>query len=173
VEVCTLPCLWYGALRTDAARLVLIREPGRRRAGAGYDIALITTDLRATAEDIVARYAARWSIEVTFHDAKNLLGVGEAQNRLRKAVERTVPFGLFCQTLLTIWYATTGGDPDDIATRRAQSPWYTTKQHPSTRDFLTKFRRTVIAARFKPTSPRTATPEEIHAIHLAWEAAAA
>jgi hypothetical protein len=30
----------------------------------GYDIALVTTDLTATPQEIIARYAARWSIEV-------------------------------------------------------------------------------------------------------------
>ena len=30
----------------------------------GYDIALVITDLTSSAEEIIARYAARWSIEV-------------------------------------------------------------------------------------------------------------
>jgi hypothetical protein len=69
--------------------------------------ALVTTDLTSPPEQIIARYAARWSIEVTFFDLKNLLGVGEARNRVRKAVERTVPFGLFCHSILILWYAYT------------------------------------------------------------------
>ena len=30
--------------------------------------------MTATASDIVARYASRWSIEVCFHDGKNITG---------------------------------------------------------------------------------------------------
>jgi hypothetical protein len=75
-----------------------------------YDVALVTTDLAATPEEIIARYAARWSIEVTFFDVKNILGVGQARNRVPKAVQRTVPFGLFCHSLLIVWYALHGHD---------------------------------------------------------------
>jgi Transposase DDE domain len=61
-----------------------------------------TTDLESSAEDLVARYASRWGIEQAFADARQIMGVGEARNRARRAVERTVPFGL-------IW--TAGGRP--------------------------------------------------------------
>jgi len=50
----------------------------------------------------VERYAGRWAIEVAFHDAKHTSGVGEARNRTRKAVERTVPFGLYTQSIVII-----------------------------------------------------------------------
>jgi hypothetical protein len=73
----------------------------------------------ATAEEIIARYAARWSIEVTFFDVKNILGVGEARNRSTKAVQRTVPFGLLCHSTLIVWYVLHGHDQDDAAKRRA------------------------------------------------------
>jgi hypothetical protein len=86
-------CLWYGTWRTDIVRVILVRDTRRTTNPTnGYDIALVTTDLTATPEDILARYAARWSIEVTFFDVKNILGVGQARNRVRRAVERTVPF---------------------------------------------------------------------------------
>ena len=42
--------------------------------------------MTATAAEIIARYASRWSIEVCFHDGKNITGVGETQNRVEKAV---------------------------------------------------------------------------------------
>ncbi|MGH3800510.1 MAG: hypothetical protein ACRDTD_10330 [Pseudonocardiaceae bacterium] len=34
---------------------------------SGYDIALVTNDLTATSEEIIAPYVAPWSIEVTFY----------------------------------------------------------------------------------------------------------
>ena len=133
----------------------------------------VGTDLTATPQEIIARYAARWSIEVTFFDVKNILGVGQARNRTTKAVQRTVPFGLFCHSILIVWYALHGHDHDDTAQRRASAPWYQTKTEPSTLDMLIKLRRQIIATRFMPTSPRPATTEEIMEVQQAWAQAAA
>jgi hypothetical protein len=169
-------CLWYGTWRTDTVRVILVRDTRRRTktsTARGYDIALVTTDLTATAEQIIARYAARWAIEVTFFDVKNILGVGEARNRVPAAVQRTVPFGLLCHSILVLWYALHGHDENDAAQRRAWAPWYGTKTEPSTLDMLTKLRRQIIAARFMPTSPRPATTQEIMEVQQAWAQAAA
>ena len=38
-------------------RVILVRD----RARTGYDIALVTTDLRASPAAVIERYAARWS----------------------------------------------------------------------------------------------------------------
>ena len=169
-------CLWYGTWRTDTVRVILVTDTGRTTktsTAGGYDIALITTDLTATPEQIIARYAARWAIEVMFFDVKNILGVGEARNRTAKAVERTVPFGLFCHSILILWYALHGHAQDDAAQRRASAPWYQTKTEPSTLDMLIKLRRQIIAARFMPASPRPATTQEIIDVQQAWAQAAA
>jgi hypothetical protein len=174
VAITEVTCLWYGAWRTDTVRVILVRETGKKtKATNGYGIALVTTDLTATAEEIIARYAARWSIEVTFFDVKNILGVGQARNRTTKAVERTVPFGLFCYSILTLWYALHGHDHTDAASRRAAAPWYRSKTEPSTWDMIIKLRRQIITARFLPTSPRPATTQEILEVQQAWAQAAA
>jgi hypothetical protein len=167
-------CLWYGTWRTDTVRVILVRDTTRRPCPAsGYDIALVTTDLTATPQEIIARYAARWSIEVTFFDVKNILGVGQARNRVTKAVERTVPFGLLCYSLLIIWYSLHGHAATDTAHRRASAPWYRSKTEPSTLDMLITLRRQIIAARFLPPTPRPATTEEILEVQQAWALAAA
>lgn len=175
VKITDKTCLWYGTWRTDTVRVILVRDTGRttKTSTSGYDIALITTDLTATAEQIIARYATRWSIEVTFFDVKNILGAGQARNRVPKAVQRTVPFGLFCHSILIVWYALHGHHQDDAAHRRASAPWFTTKTEPSTLDMLTKLRHQIIAARFMPTSPRPATTQEIMEVQQAWAQAAA
>lgn len=174
VQIAEVTCLWYGTWRTDTVRVVLVRETGKNTtATKGYDIALVTTDLTAAPEEIITRYAARWSIEVTFFDVKNILGVGQARNRVLKAVERTVPFGLFCHSILIIWYALHGHDQTDTAQRRTSAPWYTSKTEPSTLDMLIKLRRQIITARFLPTTPRPATTREILEVQQAWALAAA
>jgi hypothetical protein len=172
VQLTERVCLWYGTWRTDTVRVILLRDTGRT-SGSGYDLALVTTDLTATPEEIIARYAARWSIEVTFFDVKNILGVGQARNRVQKAVQRTVPFGLFCYSLLILWYHLHGHPTADVAHRRASAPWYGSKTEPATLDMLTSLRRQIIAARFLPPSPRPATTEEILEVQQAWALAAA
>src|SRR3954447_7296014 len=61
--------LWYGALRDQPVRIVIVRDPsGRRR-----DEAFFCTDLTADHAFILEGYARRWTIEVAFHD-QQLLG---------------------------------------------------------------------------------------------------
>src|SRR5712692_9561394 len=86
----------------------------------GYDLALVSTDLTATQAQIIERYAARWSVEVAFEDAKQIFGVGDARNHKADAVRRAVPFALTCQTLTTLWHAPAGHHDADLAARREQ-----------------------------------------------------
>jgi hypothetical protein len=170
VHLAEVVCLWYGAYRSRAVRVILLRD---RPTRTGYQLALITTDLTSSPAEIITRYAARWSIEVAIEDAKQITGVGQARNRVPAAVARTVPFGLITQTLVISWYATAGHHPDDAATRRAAAPWYTSKTHPAYPDMIVKLRRVLIAARFPATNPRQPTPDEILAVQTAWAQAAA
>jgi hypothetical protein len=110
----------FEALRYDTwgerpVQVVLVKASKRK---AGYDIALVSMNTRATAAQIVERYDERWSIEVCIEDAKQITGVGEARNRVRKAVERTVPLGLLCQSLTICWYALHGQAEHDVKRRR-------------------------------------------------------
>jgi hypothetical protein len=172
VQITETVCLWYGTYRSRAVRIILVREPGSR-AKAGYDLALISTDLTSPAETVVARYAARWSIEVAIEDAKQITGVGQTHTRTRQAVERAVPFGLTVQSIVIIWYAGHGHSPDLAADRRAAAPWYRTKTRPAYHDMITKLRRILIAARFRAGQTRNPTPHETRQIQLAWAEAAA
>jgi Transposase DDE domain len=99
--------LWYGSFRSQTVRVILVRDDKPRtrdRDDRGYGLPLVTTDLHSSAEDLVARYASRWGIEQAFADARHIIGVGEARNRTRRAVERTVPFGLICLSVVTsVW----------------------------------------------------------------------
>jgi hypothetical protein len=96
------------------------------------------TDLESSAEDLVARYASRWGIEQAFADARLIIGVGQARNRTRRTVERTVPFGLVCFSVVTRWYALHADAPDGVAGHRTRALWYTTKTEPSYDDMAVK-----------------------------------
>jgi DDE superfamily endonuclease len=137
VLLADIGCLWWGSLHRTPLRLVLVRDLDRHRR----DLVLITTDLRTPAADLVARYCARWSIEQTIKDGKDLLGVGDAQNRLPRAVQRTVPFMLLTLTILVCWYARFGDAASDLTQRRGAARWYRRKTTISVTDMLTAFRR--------------------------------
>jgi len=168
----TVRCLWYGSFHTRAITVVLVRD---QDTASGYDLALVTTDDTAAADParIVSRYATRWSCEQAYTDARNVLGAGEARNRTRLAVERTVPFGMLAHTLIVIWYARHGYDHADIDARRNDQPWYRDKTEPAFEDMLVKLRRVIIAARFSPADAGQPADYEIRAVTAAWAAAAA
>jgi hypothetical protein len=166
-------CLWYGPFGGQQVRVVLVGEAGRGHQPGGYDLALVTTDLDSPTGGIVARYAARWSIEVAIFDGKQTAGVGQARNRVPRAVERTVPFGLYCLSLAILWYAIAGHTPEVVTERRRRAPWYASKQNPSVTDMLAALRRVLIAAEFLPQHLDQPTCEEITAVRLAWAQAAA
>jgi hypothetical protein len=170
VHAAVITCLWYSVFGPRTVQVILIRD---KTISGGYDLALVTTDLAASAAQIIERYAARWSVEVAFEDAKQIFGVADARNRKADAVRRTVPFALACQTLTTLWYATAGHDDADITDRRQQQPWYTSKTQPSTADMIAKLRRVLIAAKYRPSHPDQPTPAEMHTLRLAWEDTAA
>lgn len=154
----TFQGLWYEVWGQRPVRVVIVRHP---RSTTGYDIALISTDMTAGPAELIERYEERWSIEVCLQDAKQITGVGQARNRTRKAVERTVPFGLLCQTLTVTWYAFCGRAEHDVAQRRHHAPWYRQKRNPSYQDMLSSLRRAVIAAQYSPVTPRTLNHREI------------
>ena len=170
LHLAAVPCLWYGSWRARPVRLILARNPG---TAAGYDLALVTTDLHAAPAAIITRYAARWAIEQAFADARNVLGAGEARNRTPRAVQRTVPFALLTCTIIVIWYARHGHDPADITSRRHDQPWYPAKTEPAFEDMLTKLRRVLITARISGGCPDQPTTRQIQAVLAAWNAAAA
>ena len=101
------------------------------------------------------------------------MGVGQARNRVKNAVERTVPFGMLIQSLVVVWYALHGYHPDDALDRRLAQPWYRTKTEPSFEDMITKLRKALIVARFTPVSPGQPNPDLFHDYALACAAAAA
>jgi len=173
VELAVVACLWWQPLGTRPCRLVLLRgwHPDRRFAARGYDLALLSTDPTSTPEALIARYAARWAIEVAIHDAKQITGAGQTRVRTRRAVERTVPFALLIQALVVLWYAGHGNPAADLAAARAAAPWYSTKTEPCYADMHTSLRRTLIAAPISPATPQAPTDAEIRAVLTAWSAA--
>ena len=89
-----------------------------------------------TSEQVLTRYAARWSLEVTNHDAKGQLGFEEPQGWTRRAVQRTAPVAMLLYSLVVLWFSRAGH-------RHYQPParaWYIGKTEASFADMLATLR---------------------------------
>ncbi len=151
-------CLWPAVFGTRPVHVVLVRSPD---APDGFDLALVSTDLAATPAELVERYSTRWSVEVSFEESRQVAGVGQARNRTPRAVQRTVPFGLLCVSLVVCWYAQHGQPAADVAAHRAHAPWYRTKHTVSLADMLNALRRELLATQFLPSRLVMPTLEEL------------
>ncbi len=149
-RIMTFTALWYGALRWQPVRIVVVRDPSRRRR----DEAFFCTDLQQNPAFVLQTYAARWTLEVTFHDSKQHLGFGQAQNQTPQAVARTAPFAGVVYSLVLLWAAAhlqQGGTLGWIV-----RPWYPTKTAAAFPDLLTALRQDLWRTRFSepPVSAR-------------------
>jgi DDE superfamily endonuclease len=89
-----------------------------------------------TAEAVLTRYAARWSMEVTNHDAKGQLGFEEPQGWTRRAVQRTAPVAMLLYSLVVLWFSREGHRHYEAPHR----PWYPGKTQASFADMLATLR---------------------------------
>lgn len=146
-------CLWYVPFYTRPVKVILIRNPGTTE---GFDVALASTDADTPAPELIARYDSRWVIETAHQEAK-AHGVGQARNRVQKAVQRTVPFGFLAQSITIAWYALHGDPEADLHERRRQAPWYRQKTTISYTDMLAALRRELIRHDFWAQAPPMTT----------------
>ena len=158
VQVASVDALWYGSFKTVPGRGVLVRDPGSPHL---YDLGLFTLDTEASPQAAAERYSWRWPIEPANATGKQLLGAGDACNRVQKAVERTVPFAFLVQSLLIVWYARCAHSPADVERRRRLCPWYRTKTEPAPADMLAALRREFLKARFSAIRPSQGQLDQI------------
>jgi len=109
--------LWYTGCKERRVAVVLLRDP----SGSWRDEALLCTDVTMAAEEVVSGYCRRWGIEVAFHDAKQYLGMQDAQVWCEASVRRAHPMGFFCVSLAVLWYARHGRGLPEV---RRERPWY-------------------------------------------------
>lgn len=105
-------------------------------AGGRRPQAFFSTRPGDAAEAVLSRYAARWSIEVTNHDAKGQLGFEEPQGWSRRAAERTAPVAMLLYSLIVVWFAREGHRHYAPPVR----PWYPGKAEASFADMLATLR---------------------------------
>jgi hypothetical protein len=123
------PCCWYASAGAMRLQVVLVRDPERK----WRDEALLCGNLELSTEEIIVGYLKRWSVEVAYCDAKQLLGFHDAMVWSEPAVARAHPMAWFVGSLVVLWYDAVG--QHEQAAQR-QRPWYKHKVRPTFADML-------------------------------------
>jgi hypothetical protein len=144
---------WYDTAGPRAVQIVLVRDP----QGEWRDEALVCTDVRLSAAEVITGYCRRWSVEVAFCDAKQLLGFHDPQVWSALAVQRAAPMAWFVATLVVCWYAESGQYSTQAQRHR---PWYKDKETPTFADMLATCRLQLWQAWLKAESASGADGEE-------------
>jgi hypothetical protein len=150
--------LWYTPrLPPVAIRYVLVADPeGKLRMEAFF-----CTDLKATPVQILQWVVMRWSVEVTFEEARAHLGLQTQRQWSNQATARTTPVLLALVSLVTVLALRVSQDGQIPVPVTA---WYH-KTEPTFADCLTLVRRHLWRARYVVNS---ATESEF--IQFPWEA---
>jgi DDE superfamily endonuclease len=120
---------WPSSAGKQPVQVVLVRDP----KGEWRDEALLCTETTLSAREVITGYCRRWSVEVAFCDAKQLLGFHDPAVWCAAAVARAAPMAWFVGALVVLWYAEGG-----CAGQQAQRPrpWYRHKPTPTFADML-------------------------------------
>lgn len=134
MEVTTATAVWYHKGKPVVPlRWILLRDPQEKLA----PVALLSTDLHLSVEQIVSYFVRRWAVEVTWEEGRAHLGLETQRQWSDKAIDRTTPvlLGLFSIiTLLANLLQQRG------KLKIATAAWYK-KQKPTFSDAIAAVRR--------------------------------
>ena len=134
-----------------AIRVVLVDEP------SGW-VAFFCTDTTACVADILESVAARFSLEITFRDLKDVVGAGQQQVRRVRTSVGALCVCLWTFTMTEAWAWNRG--VTDLVAHRSASPWDDGTRRPSHADKRRAWRRELLAAEIRAVlRPGLSEPE--------------
>ncbi|MBY0295441.1 MAG: transposase [Methylobacterium sp.] len=136
--------LWYHPGQQVPVRWVLVRD----ETGAFELQAFLCTDQAADPREVLRLFVRRWSVEVTFAEARRHLGVETQRQWSDQAIARTTPCLLALVSLVTLW-ADTLAHRGLVRPRRAD--WYR-KSKATFSDALAAVRKELWTAQIFSTS---------------------
>jgi hypothetical protein len=113
---------WYRAMGARWLRIVIVRCAN----GVLPFRVFFCTDSTLGVVRILETYSGRWSIEVFFREAKQLLGFADSQARKAEAVLRVAPLVGLLYSTLVIWFAESAFTCPEAAL--PIRPWYKHKR---------------------------------------------
>ena len=148
-RVLSLTCLWYHVARDQPIKLVIVRDP----QGQERDDFFFCTDPSKSDTQIVERYYARWPIEESIRDGKQVGGFEQVQGWCPQTVLRQAPMSLVTQTLVKAWYLKHGIKAKPAQPKGADvCGWLGPKNHPTYLDMLATLRQVIWDSRIKINS---------------------
>lgn len=102
---------------------------------------LLTDDLEASAKELIQAYNNRWQIEVNHWDEKDVFGLGDAQVRSKRSVERQLRSVIFAYSVVLV-----AGRKYEVGRQgvliegMSQSKWYSKRPRWSLRDMTSRLR---------------------------------
>jgi hypothetical protein len=101
VQYITKTCLWHVMTHSSTPipiRYVLVKDPENKF----NPVLLMCTDQKIDAIEIINTYIERWNVEVTFHEAREHLGIETQRQWSEKAITRTTPilFALYSLVIM-------------------------------------------------------------------------
>jgi hypothetical protein len=167
----TFVAQWY---RVTGSRLVRVVVVQCSNGAVPYRV-FFGTDPTWTVSTLLETYAARWSIEVFFRDAKQLFGLADSPAWSELAVRRVAPLVGLLLSALVVWFVDVFDSPVAALPVR---PWYTQKKDLCFADVLRTARRTlegvdVLAWESDAPSGSSETPPNAEAPSFAAPASAA
>jgi hypothetical protein len=154
LEICSGISLWYTPKQPPVPiNWVLVHDP----KGELRNEAFFSTDMQATAKDILSQVILRWNVEVTFEELRSHLGFETQREWSDLAIARTTPalFGLYSVVVLMAlqlvksnamviqncaWYKKTEATFSDVIALVRRHIWHARNYMNSTRKLdLTNF----------------------------------
>ena len=120
---------WYQAAGPHPLMVVLVHDP----EGTWRDEALLSTDATQTAEQVLAGYCRRWSVEVAYADSKGMLGFHDPEVWCANSAQRAHPMSWYVGSLVVLWYTLFGHKEQ---TPQRHRPWYQHKPEVTFADML-------------------------------------
>ncbi len=118
VEITSGMCVWYHAGKPVVpVRWVLVRDPEEKFNAQAF----LCTNVESEPVQILAWFVRRWTLEVTFEEARAHLGVETQRQWSEKAIARTTPALLALYSIITL-VAACLVESNKVPVR--QSAWY-------------------------------------------------
>jgi hypothetical protein len=146
LQVLRYRAVWPHVLGLRPVQIVVVRDP----SGKMRDCYLFTTDLEARAAWVITQFAWRWSIEVLFKASKQTLDIEAPQCWCKESVEKVAPWVWSMQSVILVWYLTTGRDSAEAQElRQRMGEW---DSEFSLRHMIQVLQRATLNATFSPNS---------------------
>lgn len=134
IETASGTCVWYhSGMPSVPIRWVLVRDPGKKFEAQAF----LCTQPKIKAQQILEWFVQRWTVEVTFEEARAHLGVETQRQWSDKAITRTTLALLALYSMITL-LAGELIEKDKMPVRRAA--WYA-KQEATFSDTIALVRR--------------------------------